>query len=186
MKKKLFSILLVGVLVMGLTGCGNSAKENNKSDSSSATKGNCDVFKCLEKLNSSMTVEEMNKVIGFEGKLVSDEETYKTYSWDLTDDTSIRSQFMLKYNTATISANYPSSMVTKKADFSKWNEIQAKLKSKEKLSYKEFVKLVGGVEGTIKQKTDTQTTYSWYNSKGGYLSGYFDKDGNCTMATGRF
>lgn len=183
MKKKLFSILLVGVLVIGLTGCGKSTKQ---STNDKQAKGNCDVFKCLTKLDSNMTLEEMNKVIGFEGKLVSDEETYKVYSWSLTDDTSISSQFMLKYNTATISANYPSSMVTKKADFSKWSEIQTKLKSREKVSYKEFVKLVGGVEGTIKQKTESTTTYSWYNDKDGYLSGYFDKDGNCTMATGRF
>ena len=191
MKKKLLSILLVGILIISLTGC-NGTKEEENYDSSNTkqeettVKGNCDVFECMGKLASNMTVEEMNKVIGFDGELVSEEENYKIYSWKLNENTSISSQFMLKYDTAIISANYPSSMVSKKADFSKWDEIESKLKNNEAITYKEFVKLVGNIEGTMKQKTSSKVTYEWYNSDGGYLLGYFDNDGNCTMATGRF
>ncbi len=188
MKKKILVIIFALFFVISLTGCGNS--NSNKSSSTEKTesksKGNCDVFTCLEKLDTDMSLEEMNKIIGFEGKLESDEEKYKTYSWDLTDDTSITSQFMTSYNTATISANYPTSMVEKKADFSKWEDIKSRLNKKEKISYDEFVKLVGGVKGAIKQKNSSSTSYSWYNSDGGYLTAYFNKDGICTMATGRF
>ncbi len=170
------------LLVKGNGGNGNSGE----SGQGETSKGNCSVFECIEKLNSKMTVEEMNEVIGFEGELTSEAETYKVYSWELTEETSITSQFSLSYNTATISANYPKSMVPKTADFSRWSEIQAKLKSGEALYYDEFVKMVGGTEGVMSQKSSTSVTYEWDNADGGYLSGYFNESGKCTMATGRF
>lgn len=41
MKKKLLSILLVGVMVIGLTGCGNSSKEVNVVDDLNEIHSNC-------------------------------------------------------------------------------------------------------------------------------------------------
>lgn len=183
MKKKLLNLLVIAGLTIAVTGCGNKTEAPAKQKS----KGNCDVFECIQKLESDKSLEEMNDIIGFEGTLQSETDDYKVYNWSLTDDTSITSQFMLKSGNATITANYPSSMVPKKADFSKWDEIKTKLKNKETISYDEFVKLVGGVQGTMDKKTSSSITYVWNNSDGGFLSAYFDtKTGNCTMATGRF
>lgn len=181
MKKKILNILLVVGLTVAITGCGN------KEQSSSKSKENCDVFECLEKLNPNNTLEEMNNIIGFEGTLQSETDDYKIYNWSLTDETSITSQFMLKTGHATITTDYPSSMVPKTADFSKWDEIKSKLKNKETISYDEFVKLVGGVQGTLDQKTISSVTYVWNNSEGGYLNARFNAEtGNCILATGRF
>lgn len=170
MKKKILSFVLAGFIVLGLTGCGKPK-----------------VFKYMEKLEPSQSLEEMNKIIGFEGTLRSDENSYKTYEWKISDDTSISAQFMLNYKTATITANYPSTMASHKANFKKWDEIKSKLNKKETITYKEFVKLVGGANGTIKQKTSDTTSYTWYNADGGYLTAYFSTEtGKCTMATGGF
>ena len=183
--KKLFSLFAVTALAVIMTGCGKQAASS--STEGTKAKGNCTVFECIKKLDSKNTLEEMNTIIGFEGELKSETESYKVYEWDLTDDTSITSQFMLNYNTATISANYPSNMVPNKADFSKWDEIKSKLNKRETITYEEFVKMVGGVEGVLDQKTSTSITYVWHNSEGGYLSAYFNPEtGKCTMATGRF
>lgn len=192
MKKIILSVLVSVMLVATmfcLTGCGENGANggNNNNQETKKSKGNYDVFGCMEKLDPSMTLEKVNEVIGFEGTLKSDTESYKVYNWDLTDDTGISVQFHTKLNTATISANYPSSMVTENADFSKWSEIKAKLDKREDISYDKFVELVGGVQGKIKQKSSSNTSYTWQNAQGGYLSGYFDaKTNNCTMATGRF
>lgn len=189
MKNKILTLLLCGVLAItmfAITGCGENG-ENEQKAAETQSKGNYDVFGCMEKLNATMTLEQMNEVIGFEGEKTSETDSYTVYKWELTDKTGITSQFHTKYNTATISANYPNEMVTEKADFSKWNDIKSKLNKREEISYDEFVKLVGGVQGKIDQKTSTSTTYKWLNNEGGYLSGYFDvKTNKCTMATGRF
>ena len=190
-KNSIIIITLVAVLAAaGVIYFMNNNSNNNGSNpeetSEKSSKGKCSVLKCMEKLNAEMTVEEINEVIGFEGTKKNETDSYVVYEWDITDDTGINAQFHTKYNTATISANYPSSMIKKTADFSKWKDIQAKIKTKESLKYDEFVEMVGGVEGVIKQITNSSTSYSWENADGGYLTGYFNKDNKCTMATGRF
>lgn len=188
-KNKVIASIFLCMAIILITGCGNNVAKNNgdSKETVQKSKGKCDVFSCIKKIDADDTVEEMNKIIGFEGELTEDKETYKVYSWDLTDDTSITSQFHLNNNTATITANYPNSLITKKADFSKWDEIKAKLNNRETVTYDEFVKLVGGVEGAMQQKTSRSISYKWLNANGGYLSAYFDIDSKkCTMATGRF
>ena len=182
MKKKLMSLMLAAALTISITGCGSKTEETKEK-----SKGKCEVFECMEKLDSKNTLEQMNETIGFEGKLESETEDYKVYVWDLSEKTSIKSQFMLKYDTATISATYPTEIAPNKADFSKWDEIKSKLDKKETITYDEFVKLVGGDKGVLKQKTSSSLSYSWYNKDGGFLTAYFNAEtGKCTMATGRF
>lgn len=184
MKKKIMTLMLVAGLTLIMTGCG---KDEEASSPALKSKGNCNVLECIEKLNPTQTLEEMNNIIGFDGELTSETESYKVYKWALNEETSITSQFMLNYNTATISANYPTSIAPHNADFSKWDEIKSKLNNRETITYDEFVNLVGGVQGTIDKKTSSSTSYVWYNKDGGYLSAYFNPEtGKCTMATGRF
>ena len=192
--KKNNNNLIIGVIVAVLVGAGVfyfvTNKSDNKGDSNSGessqeetTKGKCKIFDCMKKLNAKMTLEEVNEVIGFE----SETDSYTVYNWDITEETGISVQFHTKYGTSTITANYPNSMVKRKADFSRWDEIKKRLNdTKNRLTYSEFVEMVGGVEGTIDKISDGSTTYKWLNADGGYLSGYFNKDNECTMATGRF
>lgn len=165
---------------------GDNGSNSSESSEQETAKGNCTVLECMKKLNAKMTLEEVTEVMGFEGEKKSETDSYTVYNWDITEETGISVQFHTKYGTSTITASYPNSMASNKADFSKWSEIKAKLNTKESLTYDEFVEMVGGVEGTISKITDSDTSYSWYNSEGGYLTGYFDEDGKCKMATGRF
>ena len=190
---KVFSMALCLCLsVAVLTGCGSSVKktsDNSKDEKveEKKSKGNCTVFECIDKLDAKKSLEEVNSIIGFEGTLKSETESYKVYNWDLTEDTSITVQFMTKYGTSIISTNFPNSMVDNKADFSKWDEIQTKIKSSTGIKYDEFVELVGGVKGVMTKKTDTEITYKWINAKGGFLSAYFKiETGKCSSASGRF
>lgn len=196
--KKNNNNIIIGAVVAVLVGAGvfyfvtnksdNGDKGSNSSESSQEEKikGKCTVFECMKQLNAKMTLEEVTEVMGFEGEKKSETDSYTVYNWDISEKTGISVQFHTKYGTSTITANYPNSMASNKADFSKWSEIKAKLNTKESLTYDEFVEMVGGVEGTISKITDSDTSYSWYNSEGGYLSAYFNKDGKCKMATGRF
>lgn len=198
MKKKILFVVVCFLVLLGVTtGCDLKKTSEQKSDekTESKSKGKCDVFECIERLDANNTLEEINEVIGFEGELTSDEEKYKVYTWELTEDTSIKVQFTYIVSAitnetttrATISANFPGKMIPKTADFSKWNEIKTKLDNKESLTYDEFVKLVGGTEGKMKQKTQDSVSYTWYNAENGYLTATFDiETKKCTMATGRF
>ena len=191
MKKTILSALVCAMLLAAmfcLTGCGeNGGTQNNNQATEKKSKGNYDVFGCMEKLEPTMTLEKVNEVIGFEGTLKSDTESYKVYNWELTDKTSITVQFHTKLNTATITANYPNEMVENKADFSKWDEVKAKINKREDITYDQFVAYMGGVQGKIDKKTSSDVSYKWINAQGGYLSAYFDpKTNKCKMATGRF
>ena len=174
MKKFLASIFCCGMIFFLVTGCGKGSAGKN------------DVFKYMEQLSANNSIEEMNKIIGSEGNLKKETDSYKIYSWDLGDDISISVQ-VSSSDKKTITASIPKKLFKKNADFSKWSEIKSKLNTKDSLTYDEFVKLVGGVEGVITQKSDDSVTYEWVNADGGYLNAYFDIDTNkCTMATGRF
>ena len=202
MKKKVLSILIVGALIIGLTGCGNNKITNNQNKNNNKTtnektqqsSGNYDVFECIKKLKAETTYEEINKIIGFEGELVDESKegnalTYKKYEWKLTDDTSIvvrLDEFKGKI-TAQITAEFPNDMIkNNKVDFSKTDELKAKINSTEGLTYEEFVELVGGVEGTLDNITTFSHKYLWVNSKGGTLHATFNENGKCTIFNGVF
>lgn len=179
--KKLQKLLVVVALAGLLSACG-------KDDEPVAeTKGKCNVFECIKKLDVNNTLDEINKTIGIDGKQTSDTEYSTTYTWKLSDDTSIDATITKSDNSVKYKISYPTKSIVKRADFSKWSDIKSKLNSKEGLTYDEFVKLVGGVEGTLTDKSSSSLTYDWYNKDGGYLFAYFNtKDNKCTLASGRF
>ena len=147
-----------------------------------------------KKLKVETTYEEINEIIGFEGDLASESKegavmAYKKYEWKLTDDTSIivRLDEFKGKTTAQISAEFPDKMIKNdKVDFSKVEELKTKINSTEGLYYDEFVKLVGGVEGTLDSVTTFSHKYLWVNSNGGTLHATFDENGKCTIFNGVF
>ena len=177
-----------------LTGCGSKKSEEKKEDKTSnkteekqeeKSKGNCSVFECIKQLDPEGKLEDANKIIGFEGTVKTDAETYIVYEWKLTSDTSVTINFMKKYDNATIDIDFPDSMINEKADFSKWNDMKSKI-SKGTFTYDEFVESVGGVQGTLTKKSKSSETYRWVNSNNGYLSASFDsKNKKCSFASGR-
>lgn len=173
------AIICVCVMLLMATGCGKKQNMDVK------TKGKCNVFTCMEKLSDSQSIEEMNETIGFEAELESEEASYKKYKWELSENSSITAMVMSS-GSKRLDAHYDLKIINMKADFSKWDQIKKRISSKD-LTYSEFVKLVGNVEGIITRKESDVITYHWYNKDGGYLFADFDTEtGMCKLASGRF
>lgn len=178
MKKKIVLSFALLFALVGITGCGSSKKASVK------TNGKCNVFECMDLVSVDSSVEDINKIIGVEGHLQEGSDII--YVWDLSDETSIEG-LMTNGKITRFDAEFPHELVkSKKADFSKFDEIKSALKTKESLTYDEFAKKVGD-EGTVSTKTSSSVSYIWVNADGGYLTASFSaSSGKCTIASGRF
>ena len=187
MKKKILS-MLCGVLVLGaLTGCGNNnATTGNGGDvsgggTSTNTKGNCTAVECIKKINPENTVEQINDIIGINGELI--DEKYNIYYWELSEETGVK---MAYYSSAkgTVTIDYDrDSLANSKVNFSRYSDLKEKIN--EGITYDNFISYIGGVEGTLIEKSSYSTKYVWVSSDGSYLNGTFSSSsGKCTFASG--
>ena len=183
--KKIVAItfcLLISVFL--LTGCGKKNTENNISNNTAkASKGNCDVFTCIEKASTDAKLEDINKLIGFEGKLLREGSGWNTYEWELNDEDSVEVTF---FSTSTsIKINFKDDRIkNSKVDFSKYSEVKAALNSG--ISYDEVKAKFGGVDGTLVEKSSSGLKYRWVKTTGEYLNGNFNTSKTkCSMIIGR-
>ena len=189
MKKfKLFaSVLCAVMMVVLITGCGGAKNEGEKS------KGKCEVFECVEKINATGTIAEVNEIIGFDGEITSQSEEgdiykWKVYKWQLTEETAIEIRHNENLNILSVEAKFPTSMLKKK-DID-WSNVKTDMKainSKDGLKYADVVKILGGVEGTLTKKDNNTLTYEWYGKSGGSFTARFSTtSGKCTSYNGLF
>lgn len=183
--KKGFKIFAIAIVMMlCLTGCGNNDNSGAGSTSggSSKIKGNCHATECIKQIKVENTVEEINKIIGFEGELT--DEQYDIYYWQISEDEGIKVAY---YNSerGTITADFDrDSIANSKVDFSRYSELQPKIK--EGITYNDFKSYIGNVDGVITEKSSLSTKYTWVSSDGSYLTGSFSNSSNkCTFASGR-
>lgn len=178
--RNIFICMLFALIIV--TGC---TKKDDSNISKSKSKGKCDVFECIKKIKTNNTLEEVNEIIGFDGEYIGKEA--KVYYWQLTDDTGVQVQFFDSGN-CRIDIDYKNQTIAnKKNDFSKFDEIKKKLNKGESLKYDEFVKIIGGVEGTLDSKYEGTLSYYWVNKDGGYLTAQFDSETlECKVASGMF
>lgn len=187
MKNKIIVGFLSIILLFALTGCGinkTSTETQINQISKENKKTNCTVLECIKKLKTENTVEEINKVVGFEGKLT--DETYNKYTWTFSDDEALTATYYSP-DKATIEATYDrDSLKNKKVDFSKYDEIQSALKSSSSLTYDEFKEKLGNVDGHLISISSSSNKYIWVNKNGEYLTGTFSNTTNkCTFVIGR-
>ena len=180
-KLKVFALLLVTVLL--LTGCGTQ-QNSSKVEEKEKSKGNCKVVDCIKKLDIKDDLEKVNKVIGFEGKLTLEGDTYKVYEWALNDNDTVKVSFYS--SSTTISISFKDELIkNSKTDFSKYDEIKTAMKAGQTVTYDD-VKKKFGTEGTLIEKSSFSNKYRWVNDKGGYLDATFGlTSGKCTMIIGR-
>lgn len=183
MKKKILIGLLSLVLVFSVTGCLPKKNVSGNNDLKKQIKGNCRALDCIKKIKPENTVEEINKIIGFEGTLT--DEKYNIYTWEIASDEKITASYYSS-NKATIEASYDNDEIkNNKIDFSKYDEIQTALKNGSSLTYDEFCKKVNG-KGILYSVSDYSNKYVWVNKNGEYLTGTFNKSSNkCTFVVGR-
>ena len=180
MKKKLLTSLLVVVMLFTLTACGGNSDGGT---SKKAEKGNCTALECIKDLNDKSTVEDINKVVGFEGKL--EDSKYNNYVWEIGENDSL-SVLYYSEGSATIEAKYSNNdLKNSDIDFSKYSEIQSALKSSTSLTYDEFCEKVNG-KGTLYYISSSTKKYVWVNKNGEYLTASFSTTSDkCTFVTGR-
>lgn len=186
MKQFLKKFIVCACAILLVTGCGSSDEKTTttKKEEEKKSKGNCVAVECIKKIQSENTVEEINKIIGFEGKLT--DEKYSKYYWELSEDEGVEVTYYSS-DKGTIKITYNEDDIkNKKVDFSKYDEISSLLKSGTSLTYDEFVEKVGGVEGTLIEKGSITNKYTWIDSDGSYLNASFSTSSNkCTFVTGR-
>lgn len=169
---KLFitTILFIFVLFL-LTGCSNN----------SDNKANCSSLECIIKLKVDNTVEEVNKITGVKGVLYDKEN--KFYRYDLDNGETIT----LKYyssDKATITASYnKKKLANRKVDLSNLNSLKKKVSSG--ITYDMFKEEIGGVDGTLIEKSELSNKYFWASKDGGYITAIFrNKDNKCSFFSG--
>lgn len=184
MKKKILLGLLSLVLVFTVTGCFASKKTvTGQATVKKEIKGNCRALDCVKKLKPENKVEDINKVIGFEGKLT--DEKNKIYTWEIAKDEKVTASYYSS-DKATIEATYDKDeLKNNKINFGKYDEIQSALKSGSSLTYDEFCKKVNG-NGVLYSVSTYSKKYVWVNKNGEYLTGTFSTSTNkCTFVIGR-
>lgn len=178
MKKKLLTSLLAVGILFTLTACGGGSGEVTKKPD----KGNCTALECIKDLSDKSTVEDINKLIGFEGEKTDDK--YNIYEWKIGDDDSITATYY-SGGSANIEASYnKDDLKDSKIDFSKYNDIKTALKSKDSITYDDFCDKVNG-KGHLYYVSSSTNKYVWVNENGEYLTASFSNSSNkCTFVTG--
>ena len=168
----MFSLFLV-------TGC--QSKNDSSNDESSKLKAKCSALECIKKIKVENTVEDVNKIVGVDGKLTDTE--YNFYEYDLGNGETIT----LKYyagNKATVIASYDKKkLANKNVDLSDLNSLKKKVSSG--ITYDQFKKEIGGVDGTLIEKSESSNKYLWASKNGGYITAIFrNKDNKCSFFSG--
>lgn len=195
MKKNILSkislLALVFCLIFALSGCNskNNNSDNNKKDSNGSSKETMEtskedlkVFDYIAQIKPENTVEEINNIVGSEGKLI--DEKYNKYSWEITEDTTLTATYYSS-KTATIAVSINDDLLkNSKTDLSGANDLKSAINSKDGVKYEEFAQKFGS-EGYVVEKTSTSTSYRWVSEKGGYIKASFSNSSNkCTFFSG--
>lgn len=179
--KKRNNYLLLGVLLLSLaTGCGETKKEENVEEIPKV-QGKCEVRECITLLNTKNTTEEINEIIGFEGEK---SEYSNKYTWKLSDKESITLD--MSSTSPILQATIDKEKVkNENNDFSIFNELKGDLNQGKSITYKEMVKKLGGIEGTLAGRTSTSDRYIWVDKHDRTFSATFNntKDGKCSIVS---
>lgn len=194
MKKKiLINAMFIALLLGGTTGCGSKdSVENTPSDNTSTnnqveTKGNCNVFECIDKIQKNATLDEVNEIIGFEGVADSSGNGWEKYKWELDENSSVVVTFYIESKTSETEIKFDEKTKrNSEIDFSNYEEVSKALKAGETLTYEDFKNYFGG-DGILIVKGSSSVKYKWINKDGGTLTASFNSSsGKCTIMYGVF
>ncbi len=183
MKRKIFMILLTCVLVLGMTtGCSEKKEEAPKDkEVEEKAKGKCEVEECMNLIETNMTVEEVNEIIGFDGEKEEDKEIY---TWQLTEKTKIEVEYTDGQGTITATMD-KEKIKEDKLKMSICYGIQSSLRNGETFNYEEMVEKLEGIEGHLATKAPTFKRYIWVSKDSQTFGASFSDslDGKCSIAS---
>lgn len=150
MKKKIILFLLVAVISITLVGCGtNKTNTNNTNDaqeSEKMAKSNCSYYKCLNEIKLDNTVDEITKIIGINPET---DESGTKYTYKFSQDKNIVVNTMEdgKVVTVILDGYDEEDLANKKVTLDNLDEVDSKIN--DGITYEQFKKYVGGLEGTL-------------------------------------
>ena len=184
MKNKIIIIASV-VILIGIIGTiylkqvkndQNIEKNDNKVTN---LKGNYDIIEAMKHIEATNTAEEINNILGFEGKksIVSDDD----FKWEFDD----RNYITLK-NAADLpvieAKIYKRTIKNKNIQFPTNEELKEIIK--DGITYNELVTKLGGIEGTLNGKSEFAIDYIWVDGNYQSLNATFNKETlKCSVAT---
>ena len=152
---------LLGIVALGESNSGPEADDTNNA-AQETPKGDCEISECMKKLEPKMTIEEANKIMGFDGEKSADSDQY---TWQLTSKSKIVVEY--KDQLGTFTATYDKDQIKDPSfKISKGYELQGLLQDGTSYTYEETVKQFDGVEGYLAVKSPTSKMYMWVNSDG--------------------
>lgn len=176
MKKNILVVLTCLLVVFCMTGCGKKA--DSSTDNGSIVKSKCSYYECLSKMSLGSTLDELNDVIGFEaveGMTVS--ATTQQYNYDFGNDKKI-TVTISNGKASDIEIEYDEKeLKNKKVTLDNLSDVKAKIN--DGVSYDEFKKAVGNVDGTLIEIDDWSNRYVWVAENGSSrVIASFDKKTN--------
>ncbi len=173
-----------------IVGCTNT-KENNKKDESNknndtqqTVKSKCSYYECLTKMSLDNTLEDLNEIVGFEATKLENttSSNFDKYEYDFGNDKKITVSF---YNdkVSTIKLEYDKKdLKNKKVTLENLSDVKARIN--DGISYEEFKKSVGNVDGTLIE-VSSWNKYVWVAEDGSSnVTASFGKDGNLKFFSG--
>lgn len=187
MKNKILIGLTCLFVLICTVGCVNtkentSAKNDNvKSDTEQTVKSKCSYYECLTKMSLDNTLEELNGIVGFEATKLESTSLDK-YEYDFVNDKKITVSIS-NDKIVSIKIEYDKKeLKNKKVTLDNLSDIKARIN--DGISYDEFKKAVGGVDGTLIE-VSSWNKYVWVAEDGSSnVTASFGKDGNLKFFNG--
>lgn len=179
--KKILGIIIISITVLLLTGCSLFESKND-----TGIRGNCRVFDCIKKIETTDNLQTINKTMGFNGTLVKEEKAYKIYKWVTNEKKNESLQAVFYSKNTSISITFTDKDIKdKNVDFSQYEEIKRALNNREIVRYSD-IKNKFKSEGVLIEKTMYTNKYKWVNKDGKYINATFNNSTNaCTMIFGK-
>lgn len=179
MKKisKIFLVTSLTILTLVVTGCGKLKVNTPANDNGEQTKqieqskGKCKYYECLTKMKYKMSIDEVTKIIGIEPTKSKDTQ----YEYDFGDDRKITANTSSDGSIISIEVDYDKKeLANKKVTLENLQDIKARIN--DGISYDEFKKAVGGVDGTLVE-VGSWNKYVWVKADGSsYVTASFGNE----------
>ena len=191
MKKILIGLMCLLTLMCSV-GCTSDKKSvtTNKNVSTKTentkkeVKSKCSYYECLTKMSLDNTLEDLNEIVGFEATKLENttSSNFDKYEYDFGNDKKITVSF---YNdkVSTIKLEYDKKdLKNKKVTLENLSDVKARIN--DGISYEEFKKSVGNVDGTLIE-VSSWNKYVWVAEDGSSnVTASFGKDGNLKFFSG--
>ena len=163
MKKKIMLFLFVAFISVTLVGCGsNKTNTTGTPDAENMAKSNCSYYECLNEIKRDNTVDEITKIIGINPET---DEAGTKYTYKFNEDKSIIVNTMEDGKIVIVVLDWydKEDLANKKVKLGNLDEVNSKIN--DGITYEQFKKYVGGVEGTLVE-LGSWNNYIWVAEDG--------------------